>query len=86
MRAGVIEPVQIHIRQMIVLVVEAPGRTLRKSGTDGSNPVPSSGGSDEVRIRPPPNINKASSNRSGRRGYGVQGQAAPEVWNAVLGA
>src|ERR1700747_1415975 len=32
MRRGVIEPVQIHIRQMIVLVVEAPGRTLRKSG------------------------------------------------------
>jgi hypothetical protein len=30
--AGVIEPVQINIRQMIVLVVDAPGRALRKAG------------------------------------------------------
>jgi hypothetical protein len=30
--AGVIEPVPVHIRQIIVLVVDAPGRTLRKAG------------------------------------------------------
>ena len=43
-------------------------------GTDGSNPLSSSGESDELRIRPPlPNINKASSNRSRRRGYGAAG-------------
>ncbi len=53
----------------------ANGSDLRHSlrGTEGSNPVPSSGESDELRIRPPPNINKASSNRSRRRGYGAAG-------------
>jgi hypothetical protein len=53
MRAGVIEPVQIHIRQMIVLVVEAPGRTLRKAG-----PM--------VRILFPPAASRTNS-ESGRR-------------------
>jgi hypothetical protein len=50
-----------------------PSRAFCSSGTDGSNPVPSSGESDELRIRPPPNLNKASSNRSRRRGYGAAG-------------
>ena len=52
-------------------------------GTDGSNPVPSSGESDELRIRPPPNINKASSNRSRRRGYGA---AQPKRYQCQISA
>jgi len=46
---------------------------VENCGTNSSNPPLSSGESDELRIRPPPNINKASSNRSRRRGYGAAG-------------
>jgi hypothetical protein len=60
MRAGVIEPVQIHIRQMIVLVVEAPGRTLRKAG-----PM--------VRILFPPAKSLLRENIAGKLDEGVAG-------------
>jgi hypothetical protein len=41
------EPTRVDIERLVV-----------SRGTEGSNPSPSSGESDELRIRPPPNINK----------------------------
>ena len=59
------------------VILDSAIGTKPRRGTRSLSPSSSSGESDEPPNPAPPNINKASSNRSRRRGYGAAG-SAPE--------